>query len=259
MKVRRRMRLSSGFSGIPKGECGFGNQAGGSSGQVELITYLVISIKNIWGTFLFRRRFCYARIMLNAEQLMTEQAPLNTSPLPVKLRIEDYLLLDRSGAFDAYAKTELIEGEIFFMNAQHRAHALAKMELYDSLRDRLRAISSALRPLVEVSIAISEVSAPEPDIVLTSEPAGDGLVPLASVVLIVEVADTTLKNDLGRKAALYARHGVPEYWVADLSAKVLHQMWAPVGEIYGERREVRFGESIAAAMIDGLTVETKDL
>lgn len=42
---------------------------------------------------------------------MTEQLPLNTSPLRVKLRIEDYLLLDRAGAFDAYAKTELIEGK----------------------------------------------------------------------------------------------------------------------------------------------------
>jgi Uma2 family endonuclease len=187
---------------------------------------------------------------------MTEHLPLNTEPLPVKLRIEDYLLLDRSGAFDAYAKTELIEGEIYFMNAQHRPHALAKMELYDALRDRLREMKSSLRPIVEASIAIPERSAPEPDIVLTSEPLGEGLIPLASVALIVEVSDTTLASDLGRKAMLYARHGIPEYWVADLESGLMHQMWSPQAETYRERRKVRFGEVIEAVTIDGLAVET---
>jgi Uma2 family endonuclease len=187
---------------------------------------------------------------------MTEHLPLNTEPLPVKLRIEDYLLLDRSGAFDSYAKTELIEGEIYFMNAQHRPHALAKMELYDALRDRLRALGSSLRPIVEASIAIPERSAPEPDIVLTSEPVGQGLIPLASVALIVEVSDTTLATDLGRKAALYARHSIPEYWVADLEGGLIHQMWSPEGEAYVERREVKFGDRMEAATIEGLAVET---
>ncbi len=190
---------------------------------------------------------------------MTEQLPLNTSPLPLKLRIEDYLLLDRSGAFDAYAKTELIEGEIFFMNAQHRPHALAKMELYDALRDSLREIGSRLRPIVEASIAVPERSAPEPDIVVTSRPAGEGLIPLSYVALVVEVSDTTLANDLGRKGTLYARHGIQEYWVADLNARMIHQMWAPEGEAYAERREVAFGERIEAATIDRLAVETDSL
>lgn len=190
---------------------------------------------------------------------MTEQLPLNTSPLPLKLRLDDYLLLDASGAFDQYTKTELIEGEIFFMNAQHRPHALAKMELYDALRDGLRAIGSTLRPIVEASIAIPERSAPEPDIVVTSEPKGEGLIPLASVALVIEVSDTTLGNDLGRKAALYARHGIAEYWVADLEARIIHQLWRPHGEAYAERREGPFGEPVEAATIMGLAVETSGL
>ena len=183
---------------------------------------------------------------------MTEHLPFNTAPLPVKLRIEDYLALDGLGAFADYAKTELIDGEILFMNAQHRPHARVKMELYDRLRDALAILGSALRPIVEVSISVPPHSVPEPDIVLTSEPDGDGLVPLASVALIVEVADTTLVSDLGRKAHVYARHGIPEYWVADVNARVIHQMWRPRGEVYDERREVAFGERIEAATIAGL-------
>ncbi len=105
---------------------------------------------------------------------MTEQRALNTAPLPVKLRVEDYLLLDGSGAFADYAKTELIDGDVFFMNAQHRPHALAKVKLYDALREGLREMGSKLRPLVEASIAIPPHSAPEPDILLTGAPRAKG-------------------------------------------------------------------------------------
>ncbi len=181
--------------------------------------------------------------------------PLNTAPLPVKLRIEDYLLLDRSGAFDGYAKTELIEGQIFYMNAQHRPHARIKMKLYDAISAALREARSPFTAFVEASISIPDHGVPEPDIVLTSEPDGEGLIPLASVALVIEIADTTLSTDLGRKAALYATAGIPEYWVADIEAKVIHQLWAPEDDAYAQARAVAFGERIAAMTVAGLVVE----
>lgn len=185
---------------------------------------------------------------------MTEHRPLNTSPLRVKLRVEDYLTLDASGAFADYAKTELIEGEVFFMNAQHRPHARVKSRLFLLLAEALK--GSGLEAVVEGSVAMPPVDVPEPDIVVTSEAEGEGLIPLASVQLIVEVADTTLKADLSLKAAIYARHAIPEYWVADVNGRVVHQFWAPKGEAYASSRQVALGERIAAATIDGLAVET---
>ena len=113
-----------------------------------------------------------------------------------------------------------------------------------------------LRPLTEASVALSEHDAPEPDIVLTSEPRGEGLIPLHSVALVVEIADTTLSSDMKRKATIYARAGVPEYWVADVTARIIHQMWAPEGEAYAQRREVAFGKQIEAMTIEGLAIET---
>ena len=181
--------------------------------------------------------------------------PLNTAPLPVKLRIEDYLLLDRSGAFDGYAKTELIEGQIFYMNAQHRPHARLKSQLFIAISAALKLAGLPLEAMVEASISIPDHGVPEPDIVLTSEPDGEGLIPLASVALVIEVADTTLGTDVGRKASLYATAGIPEYWVADVEAKVIHQMWAPEGEAYAQRREVAFGERVEAVTVAGLVVE----
>lgn len=188
---------------------------------------------------------------------MTEQAILNISPLPVKLRLEDYLLLDEAGAFDAYRKTELIEGEVFFMNAQHRPHARIKSRLFRLIAEALD--GSGLEAVVEGSVAVPPINVPEPDIVVTSEAEGKGLIPLPSVRLIVEVADATLKNDLNVKAGVYARNGVPEYWVVDVNAGMIHQLWRPEGESYAERREARFGATIVAVTVEGLSIDTSGI
>ena len=190
---------------------------------------------------------------------MTKQIPLNVTPLPVRLRVGDYLLLDGAGAFEAYAKTELIEGEILFMNAQHRPHARIKTELGFLLRTTLTGQGSHLAVLLESTVAMPPFSMPEPDIILTSEPRGEGPVPGASVALVVEVADATLDNDLRRKSVLYARHGVPECWVVDINGRTIHQLWRPGPDGYQETRNTLFGEVLEAATLPGLTVDTTAL
>lgn len=190
---------------------------------------------------------------------MTNQIPLNVTPLPVRLRVEDYMLLDGAGAFEAYAKTELIEGEILFMNAQHRPHMFVKTELAFALRAALQAIGSTLYTGIEGSLALSPHDLPEPDIILTSEPRGEGPVPAASVALVVEVADATLDNDLRRKSALYARHGIPECWVVDVNGRAIHQLWTPGADGYRDARNTLFGGTLEAATLPGLTVDTTAL
>lgn len=187
---------------------------------------------------------------------MTEHIPLTTTPLPVRLRVEDFFQLDEAGAFAGYGKTELIRGDIFYTNAQHRPHARAKGYLHLALVRSLAELGCGLDVLIEATVAMPPYSAPEPDLVLTSEPEGQGAVPLASVRLVAEIADTTQASDLGIKTAVYAENGVPEYWVVDLKARAIHQLWAPAGGAYAERRAVQLGERIAAATIKDMAVET---
>ena len=113
--------------------------------------------------------------------------------------------------------------------------------------------------IVEGSIAIPPHSSPEPDIAVTSEAEGDGLMPLASVKLIVEVSDATLSFDTRRKAKLYAEAKVPEYWVVDVNAKRIRQLWAPDGDAYTERREIAFGDPVVAATIEAMRIDTANL
>jgi Uma2 family endonuclease len=189
---------------------------------------------------------------------MTKVEALNiVRPLP--LTVDDFLLLDMNGAFEGYGKTELIHGEIYYMNAQHRPHARIKGLLYQDLSNQLRTIGSELTALTEVTIAIPPHSAPEPDIVLTSEPDGEGPVPLASVAMIVEVADTTLEYDLGPKALLYAQNGVPEYWVVDVQGKIVVQHSESGDAGYKYIQKVAFGENLSAIKVLGLHANTSDL
>lgn len=181
-----------------------------------------------------------------------------TIPHPVRLKNDDFWLLNDHGAFAEYAKTELIEGEILCMNAQHSRHARIKSDLLVELALALRSQGASLKAISEVSVALSADSVPEPDIVLTSY-LGDGPVPLETLALVVEVSDTTREFDLGRKLALYASAGVPEYWVVDLAGRVIHQLWSPDGDRYVDRRELGFGTELAAATIDALVVDTSAL
>ena len=186
---------------------------------------------------------------------MTEQVPHSTSPVPYRLTVDDFFRLDAAGAFAGYGKTELIRGEVFYMNAQHRPHARAKVAIYDALRDWIKANDPGFSVLIEATVSMPPHSAPEPDLILTSEPEGEGPVPIASVRLLIEIADTTQKHDLKVKAGLYAENGVPEYWVVDLKARRVHRMWAAGSDGFAQRDEAAFGEQLEAATIAGLLVE----
>ncbi|OYU15497.1 MAG: hypothetical protein CFE37_05060 [Alphaproteobacteria bacterium PA4] len=181
------------------------------------------------------------------------------SPRRLWLRVEDFLLLDRSGAFGEFAKTELIDGEILCMNAQFQRHSYAKSQLAFRLTSALAAFGSELLVLAEVAVAMPPHDMPEPDIVLMRGPLGEGPVAADAVALVVEVADTTRDTDLGRKAALYARGNIPEYWVVDLQNAEIVRHWQPGADGYGQRDASGFGAPLASQTLAGLTIATDAL
>lgn len=190
---------------------------------------------------------------------MTELLPIDTRAHRARLTADDFELLDRSGAFAAYRKTELVDGEVWFVNAQHRPHGMVKMRLYDALSSILKQLGSEYRAVCEFTLALSATDRPEPDVMLTNEPEGEGPVPLVSVPLVIEVSDTTLDDDLGVKLRRYAEAGVREYWVADVNGRVIHQMWSPVGSRYVEHQSEEFGVILESKSVPNLIVSTGTL
>lgn len=179
-------------------------------------------------------------------------------PGKYRLRVQDYLILDEAGAFRG-EETELVDGNVIVMSPEWRPHLRIKDELAYRVRRALEAIGNDLFVGTGGSVALSDIDQPRPDIILTREIEGEGAVPRDSIALLVEVASTTLANDVKIKTGLYARYGIPEYWIANVDARMIHQMWNPVGGIYTERRDLAFGDPIMVPTIAGLSIDTTNL
>ena len=141
-----------------------------------------------------------------------------------------------AGVF-AGQRYELIEGDLLNKMGQNPPHASAISLLIELLANifGLRRLRAQLP--IEVSGKDQEVSSPEPDIAVTSGTRADYLKrhPQGKeLVLLVEVADSTLTHDCTTKRDLYARAGVPEYWVLDLSGNRLLVFRKPAQGVYAE-------------------------
>ncbi len=144
------------------------------------------------------------------------------------------------------------------MNAQYARHGLVKTRLLYALMLRLGEIGGSLNVYSEVSLRVSPDSMPEPDLFLAPQ-QGFGPVAVAGVALVVEVSDTTLALDLGRKADLYAAAGVPEYWAVDLNGGRVVRHDGPGEEGCRRRFEIPLGEVLRSATIDRLEIPTTEL
>jgi Uma2 family endonuclease len=156
--------------------------------------------------------------------------------------VEDYYRMAETGILSAKDRVELIGGEIVDMAPIGSAHA-GKVDRLNSLVGRLaadgRLIAGVQRPL-----RLGPHDEPQPDLILL-HPRADyyesGHPTAADVLLLVEVADSSLAYDRGPKLALYARHGVPEVWIVDLVGRAVEMFRGPGPEGYAERRRVTEG------------------
>ena len=174
---------------------------------------------------------------------------------PFKLTVDAFRVLDDAGVFAGSGRAELIEGMLVAMSPQQRPHSFAKNELTYRLRVALEALGSPFAAQSEPTVALSPHSALEPDIVLTDAPRGEGYVPAVSLALAVEIADSSLRHDLGDKKSLYAHAGVPEYWVVDVAKGVVHRFWQPSDGVYRAERPVQLAGELRSLTIPDLAVD----
>ena len=194
-------------------------------------------------------------------------APLSlTKPRQPRLTIEDFLVLDRTGAFDGYSKSELIDGTIYVVNAQFSRHMKVKVRLLLRFAAACEQLGTGLEVWSEGSVAFAPASLPEPDLLITTRTPASGnaesdRIPVSAddVALIVEIAETTLAFDLGKKAKAYAKGGLAEYWVVDLSGGKVHRHWDPTPTGFSKCDNCQLGAEVRSVTIPQLAVITNDL
>lgn len=155
--------------------------------------------------------------------------PMNRPELPRRRRltVRDYERMGEAGIFPPEARVELLDGDLVEMPPMGQPHAGILLQLTRLLV--LRAEGHA-RVATQLPLSLPPWSMPEPDFVLLRLRADDYRRERASaqdVLVAIEVADSSLRYDLIRKARVYAANGLPEYWVIEASARRLHRFVDP--------------------------------
>jgi Uma2 family endonuclease len=151
-----------------------------------------------------------------------------------RLTVEEYYRMAALGILAPDARVELIEGEIIDMPPQGSPHAA----LVSALTERLiSAVGTRAMVRCQLPIRLGLRSEPEPDFALVkrNDEYYRHAHPVAEdVLLIIEVANTTVRYDRHIKIPLYARHGIPETWLIEVPAARLHVFRNPQDAEYSE-------------------------
>jgi Uma2 family endonuclease len=170
------------------------------------------------------------------------------------LRVDEYLRLAEAGCF-ADERVELLDGFVVAMSPQSGLHAEVTARLTELL---IRALGEAFQVRGQLPVHLGEHSLPEPDVAVihrrpftTSHPT--------TPVLVVEVARSSLRKDRELKAAIYARAGVPCYWLVDVDGGRVEVRTLPGPDGYAALVTLTRGDALGAPDLPGLALAVDEL
>lgn len=173
--------------------------------------------------------------------------------------VEDYYRMAEAGLFSEHDRVELIEGEVIKMSpigSRHtgcvnRSNAILNRKVGDI------AIVSVQNP-----IRLNDFSEPEPDLALL-KPRDDfysqSHPTAADVLLVIEVAETSVEYDRGVKIPLYAQAGIPEAWLVNLPKEIIEIYTQPKNGKYQKVQRLKRGKPLVSPTIAGLSLSVDDI
>jgi len=187
------------------------------------------------------------------------QAQRPAAPSTYRLRVDAYHRMIAAGIFAEDDHVELIEGELRArppINAEHAGKNKRLNQIF-SARAQGRAIVAVQDPLT-----LPEHSEPEPDLMLL-RPRDDfyehaNPTP-ADTLLVIAIADSSLRYDRTIKVPLYAAHGVPETWLIDLVHRRLEVYRDPGPTGYRQRLRPDSDQSITPLLLPDVRIQIAEL
>ena len=155
--------------------------------------------------------------------IRTTSLIFNLEPTAIKRwSVKSYHRMSELDILDPNERTELIAGQITLMAAKGTPHVTSLHLLANALREQ---IGNTALVRTQDPIQLDDFSEPEPDLVIVKgtvlEYAEQHPRP-EHVYLVVELTDSTLKQDCEIKEKLYAQAGLIDYWVVNLKKRQLH-------------------------------------
>lgn len=181
--------------------------------------------------------------------------PVARDSTRLRFTMSEVLMLQEIGAFKG-KRTQLLDGEIHEMPTDGLPHIRYAMEIGARFIQALKPGGFFIG--VQTTLHLSPHNGPSPDVYVLS--AGPLLkqTPPERILLVVEVADTSLDADLTDSASRYARHGVEEFWVVDVKNRRTHVHRHPRDGAYPAPDRVPFETPLSPALIAGLQMRLAD-
>jgi Uma2 family endonuclease len=173
--------------------------------------------------------------------------------------VDEFERMGEAGIFHPDDRLELIEGEIVEMSPIGSPHAACvdALALLFSEIARRRFIVRVQSP-----IRLNDFSEPQPDVTLLRwrDDFYRGAHPTpADVLLVVEVADTTVETDRKVKVPLYARAGIPEAWIVNLPGERIEIYSDPEGKTYRQIKRFGRGRRARSQTLEGFGVGVDEI
>ena len=176
-----------------------------------------------------------------------------------RLTVADYHRMGEAGILREDAHVELIDGEIIDMAPIGSLHAGTVSYLARLL---MRAVGDQAVVSIQNPVMLDEHSEPEPDIALL-RPRTDFYKTRhphpSDVLLVIEVADSSLRYDREFKLPLYARHGITEVWIVDLALNVVDVYRRPEANHYQEAQRLHPPLKAAPLALSEVLLDLSDL
>ncbi len=169
-----------------------------------------------------------------------------------RFSVDEYEQLIAAGVLAEDLRIELIDGEIVEMAPIGDGHVSGLNLLVDDLYAQVReeAIISAQNP-----IRLPPYGEPQPDIALIRRAAVRlGVPQIEDILLVVEIADSTIDTDWKVKLPMYAAAGIPEAWLVDMKAQVIERHTDPVDGSYRQVAAAHRNQALASTVLPRLTI-----
>ncbi|HEV2763107.1 MAG TPA: Uma2 family endonuclease [Pyrinomonadaceae bacterium] len=173
--------------------------------------------------------------------------------------VSEYYRLGEIGVLKEDDRVELIEGDIFEMSPIGKRHAACVLKISTHLSRR---IGDSALVSVQNPVRLDDLSEPVPDVAVL-RPRADFYAEAhptpEDVLLVIEVSDTTVRFDRNKKVPLYARAGVPEAWLVNLSKNEVEVYSRPEDGVYQQVRRVRRGGRLRSSLFPSLALSADDV
>ena len=197
--------------------------------------------------------------MIEAPWLASSTMAVIDKPQRRRLTVDDFANMCAAGILTADDRVELIDGELVEMPPMGPEHTGIVNELANVLPARLGETAS-LR--VQSSVQLTRHTLPEPDLAVVVR---DPRLYLqrhpqpSDILIVIEVADSSLSYDREEKMPRYAAAGIPEAWLIDVNAKTITVYTEPRSTGYRNTLTLAWTEEVVARAIEGLSLVFEDI